>query len=237
LITVLTTPRRPQYLAATLAGLDAAGARDHAPRWVCVDGEIMPVLLARVVPSGWGVVSVGIGNGSRVSLQRVCELARRQPGGGDLLYFEDDLAACRNAVTAWERIAVPPDCGFLAAFDHKNLARGFEPRILRVASDDPTVGPYCGNQAIKIPGRTLAHLVQQSTAGNFGNSRLFGSDVWLGHHAASAAAPWKVAGILAPSLFQHVGAASSIHPHWKLADRTAQNWRQDFDALTLPELV
>jgi hypothetical protein len=39
LIAVLTTPARPEYLAATIASLEQAGALEHALRVIFVDGD------------------------------------------------------------------------------------------------------------------------------------------------------------------------------------------------------
>ncbi len=245
MIVVLTTPRRPQFLGRTLLELDRAGAAGQQ-RIVCVDGAVQDILRLRVLPRGWEVVSIGTGNAAntQIAFHGVCVEIDRRPGTDDVLFFEDDIVPCRNAVTGFGLIPVPDHCGFLAAFDHRNVLRSPSPRLLLVAADDPS-GPqgswgFWGNQALKIPRRTIEHLTKQRTDRTYlpgVRSRLYGSDVWLGDHAASRHAPWQVYGLLAPSLFQHIGAVSAVGTHWSLQGRTAANFRADFDALTLPELL
>jgi hypothetical protein len=249
-ICLLTTPRRPQFLAATLRALDGAGAREMR-RLICVDGRLQDVLRLRVVPPGWEMQSIGTGDqGTQVAFHAALLASWRAGGPEDLLFFEDDIQPCRNAVTALARIPVPDDLGFLSAFDHRNLMRTItEPTLLRIGADDSQVQGgwgFWGNQALKIPGRALAHLVKQRTnytyapgVSELGRARslMYGSDVWLGAQAASADAPWKRYGLIAPSLFQHVGAMSAVGKHWRLEQRVAINWRGDFDALTLPWVV
>jgi hypothetical protein len=245
LIVVLTTPKRPQYLAATLRDLEICGARSHVGRKVvAVDGPVRDILKLRAAPKGWEVIQVGPGGrGNREVFSKVCKLAAG--AGGDLLFFEDDVKGCVNAVTALELLQVPPDCGYLTVFDHRNrLPRVTTPMLLRVAADEPGEGGFWGNQALKIPGRTVRHLAQQPDD-RFVNgvawdtterSLTFGADVWLGAYAASATAPWQVYGLVAPSLFQHVGGISAVNPQWRITDghwRIAQNWRTDFDGLVL----
>jgi hypothetical protein len=244
-VIVLTTPRRPQFLGRTLIALDREGAANQQ-RLLCVDGHVADVLRHRVVPRGWEVISIGVGNSvnTQVAFHGVCAAIARRAGTDDVLFFEDDVVPCRHAVTGFGLIPVPDDCGFLAAFDHRNVLTSSAPRLLLVPADDPH-GPqrgwgYWGNQALKLPRRTIAHLAKQRTDRTYVphvTSRLYGSDVWLGVNAASEGAPWRRYGLIAPSLFQHIGAVSSVGTHWALKGRTAFNFRADFDALTLPELL
>jgi len=245
MIVVLTTPRRPQFLGATLKALDAAGAAGQE-RLLCVDGPAQDILRLRVVPKGWEVKSTGAGKvvNTQVAFHAVCaEIARRR-GADDVLFFEDDIVPCRNGVAGLGLIPVPDHCGYLVAFDHRNVIRSPAPRLMLIAADDPG-GPqrgwgFWGNQALKIPRRTIAHLVNRPTNRTYKSTvktRLYGSDVWLGDNAASQHAPWKVYGLIAPSLFQHIGGVSAVGTHWHLKGRTAENFRADFDALTLAELL
>lgn len=244
-IAVLTTPRRPQFLSRTLLGLDLAGAAGQE-RVLFVDGSVQAILRLRVIPRGWDVRSVGTGNAAntQIAFHAVCAAIDRRPGADDVLFFEDDIVCCQNAVAGFGLIPVPDDCGYLVAFDHRNVLRSPAPRLLKIAADDIS-GPqggwgFWGNQALKLPRRTIAHLAKQRTDRTYlpnVRTRLYGSDVWLGDNAASARAPWPVYGLIAPSLFQHIGAVSAVGTHWSLEGRTAVNFRADFDALTLPPLL
>jgi hypothetical protein len=245
MIVVLTTPRRPQFLGRTLVELDRAGAAGQE-RLLCVDGAVQDILRLRVVPRGWQIISVASGNAvnTQIAFHGVCAAIARRVGTDDVLFFEDDIVPCRNAVTGLGLIPVPDDCGYLVAFDHRNVLTSPAPRLLLVMADDPN-GPqrgwgFWGNQALKLPRRTIAHLAKQRTDRTYVphvRSRLYGSDVWLGFNAATEGAPWRFYGLLAPSLFQHIGAVSAVGTHWALKGRTALNFRADFDALALAELL
>ncbi|HEU0081832.1 MAG TPA: hypothetical protein VFQ87_03095 [Bradyrhizobium sp.] len=251
IVVVLTTPKRPQYLAQTLRDLDACGGHAIPRRVVAVDGPLRDVLKLRALPRGWELMQVGPGGrGNRECFANVCRKVAAMPGAGDLLFFEDDVTGCANALTALDRLQVPDDVGFIQAFDHRNrLPDATAPMLLRLATDEPEDGLwFWGNQALKIPSRTVAHLAQQP-ADRFvqgvawdqtERSLTYGADVWLGAHAASSWAPWQVYGLIAPSLFQHTGGISAVNPQWRLTPgmwRIARNWRREFDGLTLVDAL
>ncbi len=151
-LTVLTTPARTDYLLGTLASIDAAGGdRFLGNRVVFVDGDRGQV---PDVPPGWAKLTTGDGpRGTRRALWKILHLAgiARVPY---LLYFEDDVRLCRRAVAAMSAIDVPPGLGFLSFFNQHGDAP--EPGIHCRRADDPKVGHgYWGNQALKIPLRSL----------------------------------------------------------------------------------
>lgn len=229
-LTVLTTPRRPQYLQATLAELDQAGAHILAIqgallRCIAVDGNPADV------PDrpGWVKFSVGMNVGSRRALLNTCHAAA-DGQAGHLLYFEDDLVACQNAVLALNRALVPQDCGFITAFTMQFDRRVARDKTIHTAHKLP--GGYWGTQALKIPARGLSHLrTLQIGENEIDNS----GDVWLGQHLATQHAPWWKYRILRPSIFEHVGLVSQAHPADK-RDRKSADFVREFDALTIPGL-
>jgi hypothetical protein len=228
-LTVLHNPARPEYLQRTLLELDSAGAAQLAAagellRYIAVDGD--PDVVN--APPGWEKGAVGNGRqGTRRAFLRVLQAAAAG-GATHLLHFEDDVLACKHAVTCLHSIPVHPDCGFLTACNTRQDEQiGRTLPVSYVLSDTPR---FWGTQAIKIPGATLVYLASLTIAEDDPN--LNSCDVWLGEHAASPSAPWPSFAWLSPSLFQHVGARSlawpteDLRPVW----RTARDFDPWFDA-------
>lgn len=235
-LSVLTTPRRPQYLQRTLVELDHAGAAELAAagelfRWIGVDGDPEHVS----APPGWAKGRVGDGQGTRYAMLRTIQAAA-DAEAPYLLYFEDDLLACRAAVTAMAALVVPGDCGFVTGFDCRHFRDDAAAALSRHRADDPTFPQgYWGSQALKIPAsslRYLQHAQIDARDANHPNA----SDVWIGQQLASRGGLREWYGVLCPSLFQHVGARSAVNVDWSLTrERQAGNWsvsRDGLDAVT-----
>lgn len=237
-VTVLTSPARPHYVRDTLRRLDGAGASSFR-RQIFVDG---PSWKVEPLP-GWEVRQCtfnGSPMGSAASSAAVLAAAADE-GAEKLLYFEDDVIPCRNAVTAMSKWRIPPDVGFLAFCDIKNLgnARG-GPGIIRAPG-----GPwkrdgdgFWGSQAVVVPRRSLDDIQAiphhqrprwRRSLWPYRNA----SDVQMGLMLAS---PPGTYGVIFPSLVDHVGDVSAVNPEWRLthANRRPHNFPgEDFDALTL----
>ncbi len=246
-LTVLHNPARPEYLQRTLLELDSAGAaqlgaKGELFRWIAVDGDPDAVN----APPGWSKGSVGNGStGTRRALQRIVQ-AGADAGAPHLLYFEDDVIASKNAVSALQLIPVHPRAGFLVACNTRDgitddrrpfprPARPF-PRLALVAADgNLTPGGFWGTQALKLPGRTLAHLARLTIPDS---DPVRSGDVWLGENAASRAAPWPEFAVLVPSIFQHIGARSLAWPEKGIGPdrRTARDFDPWFDSLQISNL-
>lgn len=232
MIAVLTTPGRPEYLADTIASLERAGAAEHALRVIFVDGdggrmENLPFF------SGWLTESLGAEpQGTRGALAGVLHAAARF--GEDLLFFEDDIRASRNAVRALELLEVPADCGFLVACDIAQHG-GTTPQIVRRGGEGPK---RWGSQAMKIPARALEYMASRTLDGS---SWPHAADIALGQALAAPPAPWAHYGIVAPSLFNHIGERSSVTPEkkvTKLEGRASLNYiGDDADALPLARVI
>lgn len=233
-ISVLTTPKRPGYIQRTLRELDNAGAqalaeRTGAVRFLAVDGNPDEI----TDRPGWvkGQVGDGLG-GTRRAMLRVIQAAA-DDGAESLLYFEDDVLPCYDAVVALAFLPVPEDCGFLVACDVRGMG-GWAPALITAAADDPAFAPgFWGSMAVKIPGRALHHLRAHQL--DITSPQMNAADVWLGQQLAAAAAPWHKFMVVAPSLFQHYGMTSAVDPARTLEGpgRMARNWNGGLSGLPL----
>lgn len=232
-LTVLTCPERLEYLAATLESLRLAGAEAlDADRFVFVDGDP-----GAVAAPGWQVVGVdpqGARLGTKAALLAVMRTAARS-GADHLIYTEDDVAYCRNALTAIERIGCPDDLGFVTHCDIKRV--GVNAGMTEAPGYDPGSGPgevgHWGNQCLYIPGRSLEIMLSAPEPEWAADKS---SDILLGIMLASPAAPCVSYGAFVPSLAQHVGARSLVMPGigvhgWGRDANTFPG--EEFDALSL----
>jgi hypothetical protein len=240
-LTVCTTPRRTDYLAATIAAIDEAGGSWFPGRKVLyVDGKS-----SGPPPVGWELreSEQNYGNAhSAIALLRAAARARAPY----LLFFEDDIILTRYAVDVMCDIEVPPECFMLQFCDLKAYG---DPRhdALRIfnqplgadesnTSDPTRPGPMWGNQALKVPLRSLVAFTDTATARMW--RRKHHADILFSNVAAEAAGPGVTPylGIVAPSLVQHVGLKSLCNPTQGLdkRGRIAHNFPGvDFDARSL----
>jgi hypothetical protein len=232
-IAVLTTPTRTQYLRGTLAAIGAAGGDlVDASRIVFVDGD--PDRSPVVSDLRWTKISVSGGGpprGSRRAVWRVLHLAAiaRVPY---LIFFEDDVRPCRNAILAMSLIPVPRGLGFLTWCNQKTGLPATPPAppaiYLRSASDPANAPGHWGNQALKLPARALHLFAQPSTEPR--DEYAYSSDTWLGEKLGRY-------GIVVPSIIRHVGAETTIPAQAGMGidgHRGGLNYAgDDFDALAL----
>jgi hypothetical protein len=205
-LTVLTTPARPEYLLGTLASIHAAGGhRFVGNRVVFVDGDVNA---APAVPGGWVKLTAGGGpRGSRRAMWKILNMAAvaRAPY---LLYFEDDVRLCVNAIAAMSAAVVPRGIAFLTFLNqHEGVSARTGIHCRR--ADDPTVGHgYWGSQALKIPLRSLRPFERRHTEPK--NQWAYAADEWLGQQLATAGSAEHHYGIVQPSLVRHIGARTTI---------------------------
>lgn len=209
-LTVLTTPRRPQYLTPTLENIDLQGGAAYLPitspikKIVMVDGPTGPDSFR----PGWSTHSLSDqSDGSRMSLYRIMVLAA-QAGAEFVIYCEDDIRVCRYAIDAIIDLRVPRDCGFLTFCNQK---KGYNdtPAIHRRPGDHPSNAPgHWGTQAMKIPKGSLEHFAKKVIEPR-GQYR-YGSDNYIGHVLASSTAPTQQYGIVIPGIVKHVGENTTI---------------------------
>lgn len=219
MIVVLTDPRRPEHLPATLASLDGSGADRN--RIVVVDGEDLP----RGLPVGWKTVRAPKPRGvspreNRWSTWRAFELAAE--AGEDLLFFEDDVLGSPNAVRYAELLKVPTDCAWVMLYAPWGDA-SFPYGIGRFHADRFS---FC--QALKIPLQTCRLLA--AARGEMEVSRSGGSDECM--RQIGARRDWLF-GVHWPGLFQHVGVESVVSNQSLRGDRTSRAWFAGMDAMSL----
>ena len=205
-LAVLTTTKRTQYIRGTLEAIDAAGgAVFRGNRVVFVDGPMSQA--PSVAAQGWAAINVsggGPARGTRRALWRVLHLAAvaRVPY---LLFFEDDVRMSRHAVQAMAAIRVPAGLGFLTFCNQKAglpATPSAPARIYERQAAAPNNAPgHWGNQALKIPDRSLALFRFPSTEPI--DEYPFASDVWLGKQLRSY-------GIVLPSIVRHIGDETTI---------------------------
>jgi hypothetical protein len=222
LISILTCPARGQYLAATVASLERAGAAKYSgPKVIHVDG---PADL-RDFP-GWTVRSLGPRVGARRAMLAI--MARAAALDVEtLLYFEDDVLLCKNAIPAMLEIGVPAPLGFVSYCD---LAWHVGPTMQLCAypgcpQNAPVpVDGFVGCQALALPLRTLVSLSTRPAPAWLDRNNC---DSTIGTCAA-------VYGIVA-SLANHVGMDSAIMGRTYARLHQVRGWQgEDFDAATVP---
>jgi hypothetical protein len=225
-LTVLTCSKRPEYLGATIASLDRAGARAfRGERIVFVDGDA-----SGIKAPGWRICQLHPDRlGVKEASFAVLRTAARA-GVPHLIYTEDDCVYTRGAIRAIAEIPIPSDVGFLSYCDIKGVAR--EPGITVAPGYDYTAewgrGGHWGNQCVSIPGRSLPRLLTGRLTDWTLPARA--SDILLGML-------YEKYGVFYPSLAQHVGDRSLVQDagsNLTMPNRVSAHFPGvDFDAATL----
>lgn len=226
IVLVLTCPNRGKsYLQDTLASLDGAGAAQVPERIVLVDGD--PSRLCP--PFAWQRRRMMRRPGN---LHAVLEAFTIGAEYDRLLFFEDDVIACRNAVVRMRQVGVPDDCAFTTFFDMKEGRCGDPAGLSRVPAMGKDGRGFWGTQAVMFPQRTLRYLV---------DNKRFWVDAVPNKHSADALfshqllySPWPQYALHTPNLVEHVGDVSSVF-FWtpKVNRRSTSFPGEGFDALSL----
>lgn len=223
MISVLTCAARGRYLAASIASIDRAGGAAYAGRKVIhVDGPEHELYRHE----GWEISTVApIRRGARHAM---LEIMRRAAASDVelLLYFEDDVLLCKNAITFMTALGVPEPLGFVSYCDlswhgvaGQLVAMPGCPRNMPVPD-----GGFVGCQALAIPRRTIESLISTPAPTWLDRNNCDGT---IGTCADSY-------GVL-DSLADHVGSESCIMNATYDRLRVVRGWRgENFDALTLP---
>ncbi len=238
LIVVLTCDRPAAcYLPTTIAQIDREGGR-LLQRRIYVDGpgealERIQGKLAGGELAGWEQKSLGAQYGSTEAMRRV--LADAAGEGLDVLFFEDDLLLCKNAVARMAAQQVPPQASLVTFFDMKEVAAGASfGMYFRPPTGADHQGLW-GCQCLRIPADVVQWLAEKDWRGTVFGGLKMGSDVILGELLLRHPGRGQIA-VHIPCLVEHVGESSACFPGIGLPGwRRATNFPgQDFDASTLP---
>lgn len=237
-IVVLSYHARKQYLDETLKSIDrnGGGCFFDSRKVVMFDGPKRDVSHL-----GWETASVC--GGTVLATPRSMWIILRaafRAGCPYVLYFEDDVFVCRNAILAMISMEVPDGVAFLSFCNQKVGCDSPDvPHVEARRADAFANRPgHWGNQAIKVPRRTL-ELVAKAEPPN--QWVTFGSDVWLGERVAARTSPENFYGIVLPAFVRHTGRETSIQAQqnqkWE-GHRLGLNYAGDeADALELAQQV
>ena len=217
-VVVLGCPGREETTFSTVAALDGHGGGSNLDggKFLYWNGETPPP----PVPKGWSVEWGRRDEGdshrptrTRVDVWRMLRWA----GNCDLVYLEDDVLPCRNALLYMH---VWPSEKFTTFFNIRNLPHG--PWTIDNAG-------WWGSQAAKIPARLLSRF--QADGAEKTKSLHFGQDMVMSRLLQS----WKEQIYVHRSIVQHVGDVSIFQPGAKLtaARAPARDFvGYDYDALS-----
>jgi hypothetical protein len=119
----------------------------------------------------------------------------------DLIFIEDDLAPCANAVERVIETPIPDWAGVMTFFDYRQewTKEGIFPH--------PNGRDLWGSQCLKFPARLIPDLKRIAASGEIKIKE--GTDAWAG--LATAKLGLTIAGY-SPTIFQHTGMLSVYAP-------------------------
>lgn len=217
-VIMLAAEGRADVTARTLAALSGDCGARKTLHWV---GESAPP-----PHEGWDLAYwPGKPRGSLIDLWHALNMVVRESPGSDVVYVEDDVIGCQNAlakVVSWHS-------PYLTTFIN---TRHFKVGVREV--DDTGFWPL---QCIKIPGPVAKLLSEQDPMSKLWQDKKLTSqhvqqgDLVIGRILRR----WGLRYYQHQSLFQHVGETSLCNPGAKLSPhRIAHDFPGvDFDALTL----
>jgi len=219
-------PRGANYLAGTLERLDAAGAHG-LDRMVLSDGPLEGAC-------DWpNIERVPARRSTRENLWQAFRLAL-EVQAERLLYFEDDLWPCRNAVARMVAVPVPEGTALVSYHDKRWRSLGRTAVGVHVVPAPDVDGKgFWGSQALSIPRRALEYLATRDPYAIRTANTARNCDRVLEDYVAVS--PWPRIAYHAPSLIRHVGEVSVAHPD-RTNPPTHIPWNyagDDFDALSL----
>jgi hypothetical protein len=154
-------------------------------------------------------------------------------GAERLLYFEDDVHPCRNAVARMAELEIPAAAAFVTFHEKKQILARRAPGLHLVPAPDADGRGFWGLQAVAIPRRTLEYFAGLDPMSiRTANTSRNGDRVVEDFVAVS---PWPRIAYHSPSLVRHTGEISQAHPDRHHANQhTPINYAgDDFDALSL----
>lgn len=230
ILVVLTCRRRDgrSYLRKTLEGLLDEGALRASRRVLLFDGPVETADVPEEVLRHFKFVQVDgetrVGGAKAVwRAMSICDEAK----ASKILFFEDDVEPCKNAVRSALGLEIPRDLGMVTFFDPDKVAPGSPYKIWRM----PAWAFSC-NQFIMLPRRTARWVSMiDPTKGPW---LPYCGDNFLGR--AVGRSPWPTVGVHIPCLVEHVGEVSAVWADASMSGRRATNYPgRDFDALSLED--
>jgi hypothetical protein len=208
IVTVTAVPGRENLTRATLESLDQVGGARlvDVPKVLFWTSRNAPPF---DLPRDWTLVHhLRTARGHRFEMW---DMMRSCADGADLVMFEDDVIACRNAV--------PYIVG--RARDHVVTYCNFLPR-----PGIHTADGFHGTQALWVPARLVSRLVEAGPETPHSKSPHNGDT-----HLARLLIQWREPIEHHRTLIQHVGDDSVCRPGAR--PRPARHFDADLDALTL----
>lgn len=208
-LTVLSTKLRPQYLLPTLEALDLNGGAVGfpGPKIVMFDGGLAPVRRF-----GWAIQALSPDGVQLKQTRAFVEICKRAVIADCpyVLYFEDDVFPCRDAIRAMVYMEVPKGVSFLTFCNQKDGCDSpWTPHIEARRADAPANHPgHWGCQALKLPRRTL-EICSRLTVPDEGYLRIYYDNI-IGEFTASRKSPEHHYGIVLPAMFRHTGEITTV---------------------------
>lgn len=230
LISIVSAPRKAgvSYLETTAKALLREGGW-NCNRVIVTDGDYSPSVenwvthnhgdRYGVIGAMWGVYEY--------FLSTHCE---------NLIYCEDDILPCINAVSYIDGYSVPKDCAFVDFRDTYYGITDLKKKTFVESLPRPTTRYYWGNYCQLLPRRTVEYLVNCNpweVALPWDRKLGSSADAVLGELVAKS--PWPRYQIHVPRLVTHKGEFSVAWPEKPFNGRRGTvPWAGfDFDALKL----
>jgi hypothetical protein len=217
---VLTSPRSDgvDYLDETIASLEAAGAREF-DRIIYSDGEIASCRWSHF--EGWKRVQHTHGpSGSLLGTLRAFNFFLNGTSAETLLFFEDDILACRNLIEKMASTVIPEDDAFASFFDCNDFVVAphegdlcFKPGFHRFLCNGRKANGFWHTQALLLPRRSVRWFVDSHIFGEIQGlvdqgKPLPNIDISMGE--AFMKSPFKTYLRHYPSLVEHIGDVSRL---------------------------
>lgn len=231
-VLVLPTCERPggvDYLSDTLASVAGAGGAQLERRVVLVDGKYPD--LKKDTSSGFEYLhhlNERAPMGIRYMMWAAFGYALAYEYEA-LIFCEDDVRFCKNAITRILSLEIPDDVAFMDFYDMTKLRH-------RAANwglhKFPCTDKYWGNQCMLFPARTMQWLYDHNPMEVSQWELPNHADRVLGHLLARS--PWPNYMVHLPRLVRHMGEVSVAHPDVPRLDRMVLKVAgDDFDAASL----
>lgn len=229
-IVIQTCPGRERFLNTTIKGMLSSGLPAEIEGWTTfVDGHVNNAALTHGAVGLWDKPQ-----GNLKSFIEIMRNAYRYSEPGDrILFFEDDLSFCKNAIARMLATGVPDACAFTSFFDMKEFFPGTPSDLYRVPLAGIDGRGFWGLQAVLFPHETVQAFLESPIPMKKTETLKSHSDMVL---VDALQTRYDSYAAHVPCLVQHEGAdASAI---WGFSEheinRRATNYRERLDAATLP---